>query len=87
MIYLDSAATVSYTHLDVYKRQVSLLAKSDMASFVDSLVAPLSLVNALIVAISREKAVHLESSLNRLERDVYKRQRVHALATLAHLPG
>ena len=33
----------------------SLLAKSDMASFVDSLVAPLSLVNALIVAVSREK--------------------------------
>lgn len=59
---------------------VSLLAKSDMASFVDSLVAPLSLVNALIVAISREKAVHLESSLNRLESiweeyDVYEKQR------------
>ena len=58
---------------------VSLLAKSDMASFVDSLVAPLSLVNALIVAISREKAVHLESSLNRLESiweeyDVYGKQ-------------
>ena len=58
---------------------VSLLAKSDMASFVDSLVAPLSLVNALIVAISREKAVHLESSLNRLESiweeyDVYEKQ-------------
>ena len=57
---------------------VSLLAKSDMASFVDSLVAPLSLVNALIVAISREKAVHLESSLNRLESiweeyDVYEK--------------
>ena len=56
-----------------------LLAKSDMASFVDSLVAPLSLVNALIVAISREKAVHLESSLNRLESiweeyDVYEKQ-------------
>ena len=34
---------------------VSLFAKSDMASFVDSLVAPLSLVNALIVAVSREK--------------------------------
>ena len=52
---------------------VSLLAKSDMASFVDSLVAP------LIVAISREKAVHLESSLNRLESiweeyDVYEKQ-------------
>ena len=58
---------------------VSLLAKSDKASFVDSLVAPLSLVNALIVAISREKAVHLESSLNRLESiweeyDVYEKQ-------------
>ena len=58
---------------------VSLLAKSDMASFVDSLVAPLSLVNALIVDISREKAVHLESSLNRLESiweeyDVYEKQ-------------
>ena len=58
---------------------VSMLAKSDMASFVDSLVAPLSLVNALIVAISREKAVHLESSLNRLESiweeyDVYEKQ-------------
>ena len=58
---------------------VSLLAKSDMASFVDSLVAPMSLVNALIVANSREKAVHLESSLNRLESiweeyDVYEKQ-------------
>lgn len=29
----------------------NLLAKSDMASFVDSLVAPLSLINALIVAV------------------------------------
>ena len=34
---------------------ISLLAKSDMASFVDSLVAPLSLVNALIVAVSPEE--------------------------------
>ena len=33
-----------------------LLAKSDMASFVDSLVAPLSLINALLVAIARSKA-------------------------------
>lgn len=29
-----------------------LLAKSDMVSFVDSLVAPMSLINALIVAVS-----------------------------------
>ena len=30
---------------------IRLLAKSDMASFVDSLVAPLSIINALIVAV------------------------------------
>lgn len=46
---------------------VSLLAKSDMASFVDSLVAPLSLVNALIVAVSRIKADQLEHTLSGLE--------------------
>lgn len=34
----------------------TLLAKSDMASFVDSLVAPLSLINALLVAIARSKS-------------------------------
>jgi len=32
-----------------------LLARSDMASFVDSLVAPLSLINALIVCAVRRK--------------------------------
>lgn len=38
-----------------------LLARSDMASFVDSLVAPLSLINALIVAVAmrREEEVAL----------------------------
>ena len=61
---------------------VSLLAKSDMASFVDSLVAPVSLVNALIVAVSREKTVQLETSLNGLEKiweeyEVYEKQGHH----------
>jgi DNA-binding MurR/RpiR family transcriptional regulator len=46
---------------------VSLLAKSDMASFVDSLVAPLSLVNALIVAVSRRRGEQLERTLGELE--------------------
>ncbi len=46
----------------------SLLAKSDMASFVDSLVAPLSLVNALIVAIGRKKNEDLSSTFERLEK-------------------
>ncbi len=45
----------------------ALIAKSDMASFVDSLVAPLSLVNALIVAVSRKKGNELEVTLSKLE--------------------
>lgn len=45
----------------------TLLAKSDMASFVDSLVAPLSLVNALIVAVSRKKKDDLAHTFETLE--------------------
>ena len=45
-----------------------LLAKSDMASFVDSLVAPLSIINALIVAVARKKSREVTDTFNRLER-------------------
>lgn len=45
----------------------TLLAKSDMASFVDSLVAPLSLINALIVAIGRRKNEDVEQTFSNLE--------------------
>lgn len=44
-----------------------LVAKSDMASFVDSLVAPLSVINALIVAVGMRKSVELTDAFNRLE--------------------
>ena len=44
-----------------------LYAKSDMASFVDSLVAPLSILNALIVALARRKQTELQSVFSRLE--------------------
>lgn len=44
-----------------------LLAKSDMASFADSLVAPLSLINAIIVAVGMKKREQLERTLGRLE--------------------
>ena len=47
---------------------ISLYAKSDMASFVDSLVAPLSLVNALIVACSRKNNDQLQVTLGKLEK-------------------
>ncbi|MBQ7595832.1 MAG: MurR/RpiR family transcriptional regulator [Clostridia bacterium] len=44
-----------------------LTARSDMLSFIDSLVAPLSVINALLVAISMNKQDELEYSLDRLE--------------------
>jgi DNA-binding MurR/RpiR family transcriptional regulator len=44
-----------------------LIAKSDMASFVDSLVAPLSIINSIIVELSRRKRDELTERLKRLE--------------------
>ena len=44
-----------------------LIAQSDMASFADSLVAPMSVINALIVAVSRECREQLSDRLHRLE--------------------
>lgn len=46
----------------------TLKARSDMASFVDSLVAPLSLVNALLVAVSRKKNDDLANTFEDLEK-------------------
>lgn len=45
-----------------------LLAQSDMASFVDSLVAPLSLINALIVAVGRRKSEEISKTFETLEK-------------------
>ncbi|MEM1485933.1 MurR/RpiR family transcriptional regulator [Oscillospiraceae bacterium PP1C4] len=44
-----------------------LMARSDMVSFVDSLVAPLSLVNALIVAVGLKKRDEISQTYARLE--------------------
>lgn len=44
-----------------------LLAKSDMASFADSLVAPLSIINALIVAVGRKRSAEVTATFERLE--------------------
>lgn len=44
-----------------------LLARSDMISFVDSLVAPFSLLNALIVAAGHRKDTDIAQIFNRLE--------------------
>ncbi|MDY3845910.1 MAG: MurR/RpiR family transcriptional regulator [Eubacteriales bacterium] len=44
-----------------------LTAQSDMAAYVDSLVAPLSLVNALIVSITRKKQDEIKERFDSLE--------------------
>jgi DNA-binding MurR/RpiR family transcriptional regulator len=45
-----------------------LAAKSDMVSLVDSLVAPLSVVNALIVSLAAAREQELKKSFDTLER-------------------
>ena len=45
----------------------NLIAKSDMASIVDSLVAPLSVVNALVVALCMKKQKDVIATLETLE--------------------
>ena len=46
---------------------VCLSARTEMTSFVDSLAAPLSLINALIVAVGLHKKQDLSTHLNKLE--------------------
>ena len=46
---------------------IKLYANSDMVSFVDSLVAPMSLINALIVAVAARKRETLAGTFNYLE--------------------
>ena len=55
-----------------------LYAKSDMVSFLDSLVAPLSLINALIVSVGLRSKENISDTFKRLETiwaeyDVYER--------------
>jgi DNA-binding MurR/RpiR family transcriptional regulator len=46
---------------------VNLFAKSDMVSFLDSLVAPMSLINALIVSIGIRHSDALSDTFSKLE--------------------
>ena len=47
---------------------ILLLAKMDMVSLVDSLVAPMSLVNALVVAIGQKREPELAKTFSKLEK-------------------
>ncbi len=54
----------------------ALLARSDMVSFADSLAAPLSMLNALIVAVSRGKNEDLSQTFEELE-DIWEEYQVY----------
>lgn len=61
----------------------NLIARSDMASIVDSLVAPLSVINALVVAICMKKRVEVMKTLSTLEEmwdeyQVYNKEDSHS---------
>lgn len=56
-----------------------LTARSDMASFADSLVAPLSIVNALVAGIANRRQRDIEDRFNKLEKiwsdyDIYAKR-------------
>ena len=53
-----------------------LVARSDMASFADSLVAPLSLINAIIVALSIRKKDEVSQRFAQLEA-IWDKQKVY----------
>ncbi|MBO5099525.1 MAG: MurR/RpiR family transcriptional regulator [Clostridia bacterium] len=55
---------------------VALLAESGMVSFVDSLVAPLSIINALIVSLGMNKKSEIKDTFDRLE-DIWKEYNVY----------
>ncbi len=54
-----------------------LVAKSSMVSFVDSLVAPLSVINALIAACAKEKKDNVYADLKALE-EIWDEYRVYS---------
>lgn len=54
-----------------------ILTKSDMNSFVDSLVAPLSIINALLIMIGLQKKDTLIENFSMME-NVWREKKVYA---------
>ncbi len=73
------AITDSYSSPIVPHSSVALIAKSEMASFVDSLVAPMSIINAMIAYIGKKKQDEVTQTLGRLE-GVWKEYNVYTSA-------
>ena len=57
------------------RADLSLIAQSNMASFVDSLVAPLSVINAMIVAVGMKKKDQIGEIFGTLE-EIWKKHDV-----------
>ena len=64
----------------------NLIAQSDMASIVDSLVAPLSVVNALVVALSMKKQREVVDTLESLEK-IWDEYQVYSSDEIDHVNG
>ena len=62
----------------------NLIANSDMASIVDSLVAPLSVINALIVALCMKKQEEVAQTLEMLE-DIWDEYQVYENDEINHI--
>lgn len=62
----------------------NLIARSDMASIVDSLVAPLSVVNALVVALCMKKQKEVVTTLETLEK-IWDEYQVYSGDELNHV--
>lgn len=62
----------------------NLIARSDMASIVDSLVAPLSVINALVVALCMKKQTEVIDTLETLE-EIWGEYQVYSSDELNHV--
>ena len=58
------------------KANYTLIAQSNMTSFVDSLVAPLSVINALIIAVGLREKEKISKTFTTLE-DIWKEYKVY----------
>ncbi|MGX8698928.1 MAG: MurR/RpiR family transcriptional regulator [bacterium] len=72
--------TDSENSLVAKNADIRLYARSEMLSFLDSLVAPLSLINALVVAAAEYSGSNLEERFSQLEKmwaeyEVYAKQK------------
>ena len=62
----------------------NLIAKSDMASIVDSLVAPLSVVNALVVALCMKRQSEVVNTLESMEK-IWDEYQVYSSDEMNHV--